>query len=129
MAGSTAAASCQSLIQSNSAKMVCMVFQVQALRVEKTRLVVDPERGTRAVGTGEYEEYPVQLVLKSIGYKSLPLSEVPFDSKTGTVPNIAGRVLTGDFFKQLIGCTEHANFLHSDIICPFSQHAHQLGLQ
>jgi adrenodoxin-NADP+ reductase len=63
--------------------------------VEKTRLVPDPVRGAVAVGTGEYEEYPVQLVLKSIGYKSLPLDGVPFDSKQGTVPTVAGKVLTG----------------------------------
>eukprot|EP00878_Enallax_costatus_P014682 GHUV01015358.1.p1 GENE.GHUV01015358.1~~GHUV01015358.1.p1 ORF type:complete len:463 (+),score=138.55 GHUV01015358.1:726-2114(+) len=69
--------------------------QVQALRVEMTRLVADPERGTKAVGTGEFVEYPVQMVLKSIGYKSLPIDGVPFDSKQGIVPNSAGRVLTG----------------------------------
>lgn len=69
--------------------------QVRAIRVEKTQLVPDPQRGTVAVGTGEFEEYPVQLVLKSIGYKSLPLDGVPFDSKQGIVPNAAGRVLTG----------------------------------
>ncbi|KAF6253362.1 hypothetical protein COO60DRAFT_1273754 [Scenedesmus sp. NREL 46B-D3] len=68
--------------------------QVQAIRVEKTQLVSDPARGTVAVGTGEYEEYPVQLVLKSIGYKSLPLPGLPFDNKQGVVPNAAGRVLT-----------------------------------
>lgn len=37
----------------------------------------------------------MQLVLKSIGYKSLPLEGVPFDSKQGIVPNAGGRVLTG----------------------------------
>jgi hypothetical protein len=37
----------------------------------------------------------VQLVLKSIGYKSLPLEGVPFDTKRGVVPNAAGRVLAG----------------------------------
>lgn len=58
-------------------------------------MIADAERGTRAVGTGEFEQYPVQLVLKSIGYKSLPLDEVPFDSRAGIVPNAAGRVLTG----------------------------------
>lgn len=71
------------------------VLQVEAIRVEKTQLVPDPVRGSIAVGTGEYEEYPVQLVLKSIGYKSLPLEGVPFDSKQGVVPNVAGRVLAG----------------------------------
>jgi adrenodoxin-NADP+ reductase len=70
-------------------------MQVQAIRVEKTQLVPDPVRGAVAVGTGEFEEYPVQLVLKSIGYKSLPLEGVPFDSKQGVVPNAAGKVLSG----------------------------------
>jgi NADPH-dependent glutamate synthase beta subunit-like oxidoreductase len=70
-------------------------WQVQAVRVERTRLVSDPERGAVAVGTDEFEEYPVQLVLKSIGYKSLPLEGVPFDTKRGVVPNAAGRVLAG----------------------------------
>jgi hypothetical protein len=42
----------------------------------------------------------VQLVLKSIGYKSLPLDGVPFDSKQGVVPNAAGRVLTGGWWGQ-----------------------------
>lgn len=82
--------------------------QVQAIRVEKTRLVPDPIRGAVAVGTGEHEEYPVQLVLKSIGYKSLPLEGVPFDSKQGTVPNAAGKVLTG---KPVVGC-------HACATCP-----------
>lgn len=63
--------------------------------MERTHLVPDPVRGTAAVGTGEFEEYPVQLVLKSIGYKSLPLEGVPFDSKHGVVPNAGGRVLSG----------------------------------
>eukprot|EP00775_Hariotina_reticulata_P013005 gene13005-13134_t len=69
--------------------------QVHAIRVEKTRLVADAARGVVAVGTGDFEEYPVQLVLKSIGYKSLPLKGVPFDSRQGIVPNKAGRVLAG----------------------------------
>ena len=72
-----------------------MMLQVEAIRVEKTRLVPDPVRGAVAVGTGEFEEYPVQLVLKSIGYKSLLLEGVPFDSKQGIVPNKAGRVVAG----------------------------------
>jgi hypothetical protein len=75
--------------------LLCSLLQVQAIKLEKTRLEADPARGTVAVGTGEYEEYPVQLVLKSIGYKSLPLPGLPFDNRQGVVPNAAGRVLTG----------------------------------
>lgn len=42
----------------------------------------------------------MQLVLKSIGYKSLPLDGVPFDSKQGVVPHAAGRVLAGGWWDQ-----------------------------
>lgn len=68
---------------------------MSGIKVEKTVLQVTPDKGTVAVGTGEYETYPAQLVLKSIGYKSLPLEGVPFDGKSGVVPNVDGRVLQG----------------------------------
>lgn len=47
----------------------------------------------RAVGTGTFEELPAQLVLKSIGYRSLPVAGLPFDTRSGTVPNSVGQVL------------------------------------
>ncbi|GBF88624.1 NADPH:adrenodoxin mitochondrial-like [Raphidocelis subcapitata] len=62
------------------------------VRVERTRLEATP-RGVVAVGTGEYDAHPAQLVLKSIGYRSLPLEGVAFDARAGVVPNTAGRVL------------------------------------
>jgi len=35
-----------------------------------------------------------QKVLRSIGYKSIPLQEgVPFDNRMGVIPNIDGRVV------------------------------------
>lgn len=66
--------------------------QVGAVRFERTKL----EGGLgaqRAVGTGEFEELPCDLVLKSIGYKSHPLPGLPFDSRTHTIPQQAGRIL------------------------------------
>lgn len=46
-----------------------------------------------AVGTGSYEDLDCGLVLKSIGYKSVPVDGLPFDHEKGVVPNIKGRVL------------------------------------
>ncbi|CAK7344251.1 unnamed protein product [Dovyalis caffra] len=46
-----------------------------------------------AVGTGLYEDLDCGLVLKSIGYKSVPVDGLPFDHEKGVVPNIRGRVL------------------------------------
>lgn len=58
---------------------------VCAVRLEKTRVV-----GGRAVGTGETEEVAAEVVLRSIGYKGLPVDGVPFDSGAGVVPNEQG---------------------------------------
>jgi ferredoxin--NADP+ reductase len=66
--------------------------QVTGLRLERTRL---DETG-RVVGTGEFEELEVQMVLRSVGYQSVPLPGVPFDERSYTVPNAEGRVLGPD---------------------------------
>lgn len=62
--------------------------RVEGLRLERTRLSDDG----RVVGTGEYETLPVGMVLRSVGYQSVPLPGVPFSEQSMTVPNEAGRV-------------------------------------
>jgi ferredoxin--NADP+ reductase len=66
--------------------------RVSGLTLERTRL---DEQG-RLTGTGELETIDVQMVLRSVGYQSVPLAGVPFDSTSHTVPNEAGRVLGPD---------------------------------
>jgi ferredoxin--NADP+ reductase len=61
------------------------------LRLERTEL-----RDGRVVGTGSHEELPVGMVLRSVGYQSVPLTGVPFDERRYVVPNEAGRILNGD---------------------------------
>ena len=61
---------------------------VAGLKVERNRL---DEQGN-AVGTGEYETLPVQLVLRSVGYRGVALPGVPFDERRGVIPNEEGRV-------------------------------------
>jgi ferredoxin--NADP+ reductase len=63
---------------------------VGGLRLERTRLTESGE----FEGTGEFETLDVQMVLRSVGYQSVPLPGVPFDRKSHTVPNAAGRVLS-----------------------------------
>ena len=65
---------------------------MQTLVLERTRLAADG----RVVGTGELERLPVQLVLRSIGYRSIPLPGVPFDERAGVVRNVEGRVVEAD---------------------------------
>ncbi|WP_083951997.1 FAD-dependent oxidoreductase [Actinomadura rubrobrunea] len=66
--------------------------RVEALRLERTRLGDDG----RVTGTGEYETLPVGMVLRSVGYQSVPLPGVPFDDRAHVVPNRGGRILAPD---------------------------------
>jgi ferredoxin--NADP+ reductase len=66
--------------------------KVENLVLERTRLDADGH----LVGTGQFETVGVQMVLRSVGYQSLPLPGVPFDKRTHTVPNTEGRVLGPD---------------------------------
>ncbi|MFD3507859.1 FAD-dependent oxidoreductase [Nocardia sp. NPDC058666] len=62
---------------------------VVGLRTERTQL-----DGTGNVqGTGEYRDWPVQAVYRAVGYRSEDIADIPFDDRTGTIPNEAGRVL------------------------------------
>ncbi|WP_439947581.1 FAD-dependent oxidoreductase [Streptomyces sp. BBFR109] len=63
--------------------------RVAAVRLERTA----PDGRGGVTGTGRYEELAAQLVLRSVGYRGVPLDGLPFDPATGTVPHRAGRVL------------------------------------
>ncbi|MFE9810594.1 FAD-dependent oxidoreductase [Streptomyces sp. NPDC005548] len=63
--------------------------RVGAVRFERTV----PDGAGGVTGTGRYEEIEAQLVLRSVGYRGMPLDGLPFDPLLGTVPNLAGRVL------------------------------------
>ncbi len=64
---------------------------VTALRLERTRL--DP--GGNATGTDEMCTLDAQMVLRSVGYRGLPVVDLPFDEQAGVIPNTSGRVLRG----------------------------------
>ncbi|MEW2163698.1 FAD-dependent oxidoreductase [Streptomyces sp. NPDC007084] len=63
--------------------------RVGAVRFERTV----PDGAGGVTGTGRFEEIEAQLVLRSVGYRGMPLDGLPFDPLLGTVPNLAGRVL------------------------------------
>ncbi|HEX5449203.1 MAG TPA: NADP oxidoreductase, partial [Gaiellaceae bacterium] len=66
--------------------------KVEAIEVVRNELV---EEGGRIVArpTGETETIECGLVLRSVGYKGVPLSGVPFDEKRHVIPNEGGRVI------------------------------------
>ncbi|MDQ3821718.1 MAG: FAD-dependent oxidoreductase, partial [Actinomycetota bacterium] len=69
--------------------------RVEAVEVVRNELVASDGR-INAVPTGETETIPCGLVFRSIGYHGIPLPGLPFDARTGTIPNDGGRVLDGD---------------------------------
>lgn len=66
--------------------------QITAVRLEHNMLQADDSGYLNAEGTGEYETIPAGLVLRSVGYKGIPLENVPYDTRRGTIPNEQGRV-------------------------------------
>ncbi len=63
--------------------------RVSAVQVERTMI----DRDGLVVGTGGQREIAAQLVVRSVGYRGLPMLGVPFDASTGRVPHAEGRVI------------------------------------
>jgi ferredoxin--NADP+ reductase len=65
--------------------------KVEGVEIARNELV---EENGRVVArpTGETEVIPAGLVLRSVGYKGVALPDVPFDERSGTIPNDRGRV-------------------------------------
>lgn len=75
------------------------------------QMTVNRLDGDRAVATSDSERIEADLVLRSIGYKSISMdSELNFDERHGLVCNVGGRVLTrepidgGQFERGLYAC-------------------------
>lgn len=66
--------------------------RVESIVLGRNELVTDETGRVSARDTGEREELPVQLVVRSVGYRGVPTPGLPFDEKTATIPNTGGRV-------------------------------------
>ncbi len=67
--------------------------RVIGVQVERNELQVQQDGTVVARGTGQLETIAAGLVLRAVGYRGLPLSGLPYDERTGTLPNIAGRMI------------------------------------
>jgi ferredoxin--NADP+ reductase len=77
--------------------------QVVAMRLVKNELYETDAGTLRPRPTDQYEEIPVGLVFRSIGYRGVPLEGVPFNDNWGVIWNTAGRVIDPETKAQLIG--------------------------
>ncbi len=67
-----------------------------AIELVRNELVADEEGRLRARATEEHETLQTGLVFRAIGYRGIALPDVPFDERTGVIPNEGGRVMDPD---------------------------------
>jgi ferredoxin/flavodoxin---NADP+ reductase len=67
--------------------------RVEGVEIAHNRLEPDERGSVRAVATEERETFPCGLVFRSVGYRGIGIPGVPFDERSGTIPNADGRVL------------------------------------
>jgi ferredoxin--NADP+ reductase len=67
--------------------------RVEQVRVARNELVRGADGRLSARATGHQELLDASLVFRAIGYTGRPLRGLPFDERTGLIPNDGGRVL------------------------------------
>ncbi len=67
--------------------------KVEEIVLVKNVLTAAPDGSLRPKATEITETLKVGMVFRSIGYKGVPLPDVPFDAKAAVIPNKAGRVI------------------------------------
>lgn len=77
--------------------------RVKAIRLVKNKLYATEAGTLRAEPTDEYEELPVGLIFRSVGYRGVSLAGVPFHEKWGVILNNKGRVIHPDTQQPVVG--------------------------
>ncbi len=70
--------------------------QVEEIVMVRNRLERSDDGTIRAVATEETETIACGLVLRSVGYRGLPVDGVPFDDKRCVIPHAEGRALDAE---------------------------------
>lgn len=77
--------------------------RVVSMRLVKNELYATETGTLRPKPTDEYEELPVGLVFRSIGYRGVPLPGVPFNESWGVILNERGRVIDEETKEPVVG--------------------------
>lgn len=77
--------------------------RVTAVRLVKNKLYTTEAGTLRPQATGEFEELPVGLVFRSVGYQGVPLPGVPFNERWGVILNDQGRVIDPGTQEPVLG--------------------------
>ena len=76
---------------------------VGRMRLVRNRLYATATGTLQPKATDEFEELPVGLVFRSVGYRGVPLPGVPFNDAWGVILNEKGRVLDAQTKQPLVG--------------------------
>ncbi len=68
---------------------------VEELVLETNELGGEPFQ-QQAVGTGDRNAMPCGLFFRSVGYRGVPIPDVPFNDRRGVIPNEDGRIVDHD---------------------------------
>jgi ferredoxin--NADP+ reductase len=76
---------------------------VSALRLVRNELYATSAGALQPRATDHFENLPVGLVFRSVGYRGVPLPGVPFNESWGVILNDKGRVLDPDTKQPIAG--------------------------
>ena len=77
--------------------------RLTAMQLVKNELYATDSGTLRPRPTEQVEELPVDTVFRSVGYRGVPLPDVPFDDRRGVIANAEGRVLDSNGQGPLTG--------------------------
>ena len=77
--------------------------QVVRMHLARNALYATEAGTLRPRQTDHFEELPVGLVFRSVGYRGVPLPGVPFNDKWGVIANHKGRVINPDTQQPVVG--------------------------
>ena len=77
--------------------------EVAAMRLVRNTLEATATGALQPKPKDEFEELPVGLVFRSVGYRGVPLPGVPFNESRGVILNEKGRVLDPATTRPLVG--------------------------
>jgi ferredoxin--NADP+ reductase len=77
--------------------------KLKAMRLVKNKLHRSSDGSLRPKATDQFEELPVGLVFRSVGYRGVPLEGVPFNDSWGVISNESGRVVNAETKEVVVG--------------------------
>jgi ferredoxin--NADP+ reductase len=77
--------------------------RVSKMKLVRNTLVASETGSLSAKATDQFEELEVGLVFRSVGYRGVPLPDVPFHDRWGVILNEKGRVIDPESKQPIIG--------------------------